>query len=144
MRARFDRGQRTERELWIKGHDLHSTRRFLQEGAEDVGLHGRSREQAVQAASEAIANAIEHGSNCLEGDVHVRIAREGGLAVFYVSDCGTFRDEAALAMEMPDPMAERGRGLPLIAAVMDEVDVVRESGRTTIRMGKRRRALSVV
>ena len=127
-----------ERELWITpGDRAASARRFLDEVARDFGLVGRGREDALMAAHEAIANALEWGSPCQKGSAHLRVAREGEIVAFYVRDCGTFHDERALRMEMPPLLAERGRGLALIAALMDQVEILREPRKTTVRMTKR-------
>jgi PAS domain S-box-containing protein len=96
------------------------------------------RDALLLACSEAVANAIEHAYAADGvGMVHVGAAVYGdpatdlaGSAVeVTVHDRGRWRE--------PDPHSDRGRGLPLIRTVVDDVTIVRDGG-TTITM---RRAL---
>jgi anti-sigma regulatory factor (Ser/Thr protein kinase) len=86
------------------------------------------------AVSEVVANAIQHGSSGPEDPIRisVRAAAEGGL-VFEVLDTGVFvgADEAA------GEMSERGRGLELVALMMDEVELTPGEDGTLLRFTKR-------
>jgi serine/threonine-protein kinase RsbW len=81
------------------------------------------------ATTEAVANAVEHGKPWPDDSILVTTelcAR--GLRV-EVSDCGTFESPVE-----PAPLeAESGRGLPMIAAVVDLLEVRNGNGRTLLR-----------
>jgi serine/threonine-protein kinase RsbW len=90
------------------------------------------------AVQEACVNAVRHGHG---GDV--RIPVELSLETFpdhlvlLVADRGPgFRLPGP--ERLSDPSRENGRGLAIIRAVMDEVEVERQDGRTVLRLVKRR------
>jgi anti-sigma regulatory factor (Ser/Thr protein kinase) len=126
----------TARELRLAARpsQLKRARDFAGAAAGEFGLDDRGRYQFVSAASEAVANAIEHGAPCSDGKIGMRVAERGDLLTFAVCDCGTFTASFAEPEELP----ERGRGLALIAMLVDEVDL-RPSGETTVlQLSKRR------
>ena len=82
----------------------------------------------VLAVSEAVANAIEHGyMSDGEGIVSVdaRLTESDELEIT-VRDEGTWRERRR--------GEERGRGLPIIEAIVDEVSIDRSNGATVVRM----------
>jgi serine/threonine-protein kinase RsbW len=113
---------------------LKSVRDDLRTWLVAAGVPALDQEALVLACSEAVANSIEHayGSDGV-GVVHVGAAvtdePAGRSLELTVHDRGMWRE--------PDPLTDRGRGLPLIRTVVDDVTIVRDSG-TTITM---RRAL---
>jgi serine/threonine-protein kinase RsbW len=96
---------------------------------EDEVLHS-----AVLAVSEAAANAVEHAYGC-DGTgtirVFARFEPEGQLEV-RVRDHGSWRPGLADSV--------RGRGLPTMRAVMDEVLVEHDAEGTMVRMRRQVRA----
>jgi anti-sigma regulatory factor (Ser/Thr protein kinase) len=113
------------------------TARDVAEGAASAwGLDEDGCYEFKLAASEAVANAIEHGLPCSDGCIGLRVFQEEPecLAV-WVSDCGRFIPRPVEGDDLP----ERGRGLAVISWLMDEVDLVPGTGGTHIRMRKRRR-----
>jgi anti-sigma regulatory factor (Ser/Thr protein kinase) len=85
------------------------------------------------ALSEAITNAIQHGSSSPTDIVRVAVAEEAGALVFEVADSGQF-----MPCVMPCPeMAEGGRGLQFMRLMMDEVDVRPGREGTLLRLTKR-------
>jgi len=82
------------------------------------------------AVGEAVANSIEHayrrGAGGL-GAVRVSIERHQGDVVVLVEDDGEWRLDA-------DPCFTRGRGLPLMRALVDLVDIVSDGRSTTVRL----------
>ena len=110
--------------------------RETREWANQVALgHGLSEDDCFQvklAMSEAVTNAIVHGSS-QETDV-VRIVACMGEEelVFEVSDPG--RVDAGDPVER---IAEGGRGLELVSMIMDEVQLVRREGGGSLRFSKR-------
>lgn len=103
---------------------LHDVREWAADAAGDFGMGEHDRFEVKLAMSEAVTNAIIHGSH-REGDL-VRIAArgDGDLLVFEVVDQGR-GDPAGDPIER---LAEGGRGLGLVGMVMDEVELVRGGG----------------
>jgi anti-sigma regulatory factor (Ser/Thr protein kinase) len=103
-------------------------------GALSAWLLGRGvREQVandvVLAASEAVANAAEHGAGW-DRDAAVRLQvrlvldRGAGEVVVVVRDSGRWRP--------PVSSLERGRGLSIMRGLVDDVSVDSEAGGTTV------------
>ena len=119
-RALPDRWRRT-RELRLRSDpsELQAARRLAEQAADDFGLDEDARFRLTLAANEAVANAIEHGSPSADGSVLLRVCADEEGVRFEVRDWGTF------AMRFPDPesLSQRGRGLPMMAALADEVDM---------------------
>ncbi len=124
---------RTERELELLADfaSLASARRFVEEMAAAAGLPSGERYALAMACSEAVANAIEHGS--APGDrVVVRAAVEGDSLAVYVHDQGKFMPRVSRRGEFP----ERGRGLEFMSEMMDEVQIDPARDGTRVRLGK--------
>jgi serine/threonine-protein kinase RsbW len=113
---------------------LPEVRAFAEESATEYGFPGDIAYQIKSAASEAVANAIEHGSSGPGDEVTLEAAEEEGAFVLYVRDSGTFRPRVARGGDLP----ERGRGLQFLGQMMDEVDVRPGRHGTEVRMLKRR------
>ena len=79
----------------------------------------------VLAVNEAVANAIEHGGRG-SVDVLVDATMDEGALTIEIRDQGRWQNRPS----EPD----RGRGLLLMQALMDEVDVERSSSGTLVRM----------
>lgn len=112
---------------------LPEVRAFAEEAARDYGFDSDVVYQVKAAASEATANAIEHGSGGPEDEVLVEAVEEAGALVLYVRDSGSFRPRVSSRGDLP----ERGRGLQFLGQMMDEVDVRPGRGGTEVRMLKR-------
>ena len=106
-----------------------TARSIVHDAATDAGLDGNRAWDLMLATSEAIANAVLHGKAW--PDQSIQLMTEPcprGLRV-EVSDCGTFERPIA-----PAPVdAESGRGMPIIAAVVDHLEMERTNGRTLVR-----------
>lgn len=101
--------------------------------AAEVRLDGGSTWDLMLATTEAVANAVEHGRPCDPRGIRLFVEpRENGVAV-EVGDCGSF---ACFSRTRKNPH-EGGRGIPLIRAVMDHLEVVPEDGMTRVRFAKR-------
>jgi anti-sigma regulatory factor (Ser/Thr protein kinase) len=112
---------------------LPEVRSFADTCALAFGFGAELRYQIKMAASEAVANAVEHGSSGPADEVRVRAVDEGGMLAFYVSDNGSFVPRIAPRGALP----ERGRGLAFLGQLMDEVDIKPGPRGTTLRFAKR-------
>jgi serine/threonine-protein kinase RsbW len=125
-----------ERELEIPAdlERLRDAREWAEETARDFGMDEEDCFQIKLATSEAVTNAIIHGSGS-DGDA-VRLAArvDGDMLVFEVVDRGS-QEPAGDPVER---LAEGGRGLELVSMVMDEVELVRRGDGGLLRFGKRR------
>ena len=127
-----------ERELRIPADlsKLRDARDWAATAAEDFGLEEEERFQVRLATSEAVTNAIVHGSAASGGAVELEAREERGALVFEVRDAG-----GAIPPGAPvERLAEGGRGLELVALVMDEVQLERRSDGSVLRYIKRRAA----
>jgi anti-sigma regulatory factor (Ser/Thr protein kinase) len=89
-------------------------------------------DEILLAVTEAVTNAIEHGSGC-DGSkfVELRAWRHDKSMTITVSDSGRWISPAARA---PGAHTHRGRGLMLIDAFADNVDIFRAADGTRITM----------
>jgi anti-sigma regulatory factor (Ser/Thr protein kinase) len=99
-----------------RGSSLGAVRGFVQRCAEDLRLPMADEQDVVLAASEAAANAIEHG---VGPAVMVSCRPEGAWLAIEVESQGTF--EAPPERDALD--LTRGRGLHIILALVDEVTI---------------------
>lgn len=127
-----------ERELRIPADlsMLHDARDWAAAAAADFGLEEEQRFQVRLATSEAVTNAIVHGSAGTEGAVELGAREERGALVFEVRDEG-----ANPAVGVPtERLDEGGRGLELVALVMDEMQLERRGEGSVLRYSKYRAA----
>jgi anti-sigma regulatory factor (Ser/Thr protein kinase) len=120
-------------ELWLRADpvELQAARRFAQSAADDFGLDADARFRFTLAVNEAVANAIEHGRPSPDGRVQLRIWAPGQALAFEVRDWGTF----SVSWPAPaDPLSDRGRGLALMASLVDEVDLKPSDESTVVRL----------
>lgn len=82
------------------------------------------------ALSEACTNVIDHAA--AEDDYEVRLELDEGRCAISVTNTGSGFDAAALAGVPPDQSSARGRGVAIMHAVMDAVDLTSEPTRGTI------------
>jgi anti-sigma regulatory factor (Ser/Thr protein kinase) len=86
------------------------------------------------AVSELVTNAIEHGDH---HDVSVELNLEGSLLSMSVTSRGNVGDLApTAAWELAGAESVTGRGLGIVRAVVDQIDVTRDSDRVTITVGR--------
>lgn len=125
----------SRRELTVPAElsQLPDVRAFAEEAAREYGFGIDGVYEVKSAASEAAANAIEHGSEGPGDQIVLEAIDEAGAFVLYVRDTGSFRPRVSRG-ELP----ERGRGLQFLGQMMDEVDVRPGRRGTEVRMLKRR------
>lgn len=121
-------------ELSLVAHpsELWKARAFADEAGAAFGLDEYERYAVAFAVNEAASNAVEHGGSSPEGTIRLSADEEPDALVFYVEDFGWFTPASAA----PDAPSDRGRGLALIAALVDEVDLRAGNGSTIVRLCK--------
>jgi anti-sigma regulatory factor (Ser/Thr protein kinase) len=112
---------------------LKEARDFAARAAEEFGFSSEVCYQVKLALSEAITNAIQHGSSSPDDAIRIVITAESGTLVFEVLDTGRFVPRVARRGDMP----ESGRGLEFMRLMMDEVDVRPGADGTHLRLAKR-------
>lgn len=110
--------------------------------ARELGMSQQSIDEMVHAVIEACINAREH-SGCADNRIYLRFVGsahgDGSRIDIWVTDHGQGfdPDEARSRRPAPGEAHKRGRGLQLIEAHMDEVDIsTTRNGGTTIHMVK--------
>jgi anti-sigma regulatory factor (Ser/Thr protein kinase) len=129
-----------KRESWLEAlpESAPIARAIVREAAVEHGLDSEATWDLMLATSEAITNAILHGTACeydsgAKGILLRVLPCDDGLCV-EVCDCGEFNS----TLPPPAPDATTGRGIPIIAAVVDQLELVPDASRTRVRFGKRR------
>jgi anti-sigma regulatory factor (Ser/Thr protein kinase) len=95
------------------------------------GVRDGDLEAMLFAVGEALANAIEHGAPETDIDVDVAIEREKIAARIADHGSGFARVPEGLA-PLPDGLAERGRGIPIMQRCADRVEVESTPGKGTV------------
>jgi anti-sigma regulatory factor (Ser/Thr protein kinase) len=130
-----------KRESWLPAvpESAPLARAIVREVASEEGLDGESSWDLMLATTEAISNAILHGAECDNGGKGILLRVLPGRDCIYVEvcDCGEFESH------LPRPAADatHGRGIPIIAAVVDHFELIPDPCRTRVRFGKRREAV---
>jgi serine/threonine-protein kinase RsbW len=110
--------------------ELGQVRSFVEEVANETTLDGERVFDLKVAVSEACANAVEH-SGCEAMILEIRAQLRPTRLTFVVTDTGLFRPP----VPPRESVANRGLGLPLMVALMDEVSFARTpGGGTTVRL----------
>lgn len=124
----------TLREAWLPADAASgaAARSLVSEAAADAGLDGGRTWDLMLATSEAFANAVQHGKPWPNECILLRAERcREGVRV-EVTDCGSFDSQLAPAA-LEDTS---GRGIQIIAAIVDRLEVQNGNGRTLVRFEK--------
>jgi serine/threonine-protein kinase RsbW len=113
---------------------LKEARDFAARAAADFGLSANACYDVKVAMSEAVTNAIQHGSSSPKDPIRIAVMAEGPSLVFEVLDTGRFIPRVMRRGEL----SESGRGLEFMRVLMDEVDLRPGAGGTLMRFIKRR------
>jgi anti-sigma regulatory factor (Ser/Thr protein kinase) len=118
--------------------ELRAARLFAEKAATDFGLDPDARFRFTLAANEAVANAIQYGSPTPDAAVLLRSRAEGETLLLEVRDWGIFSVDWPALEVLP----ESGRGLQLMTALVDRVDLEPTNEGTVLRLLIRARAPS--
>jgi PAS domain S-box-containing protein len=106
---------------------LWQIRRDVRSWLLEAAVSEEVREEVVLACNEACANAVEHAYvNVSSTPITVSLSRSDSSILVEVTDGGAWLEEGA--------GADGGRGLDIMRAVMDEVDVTSSPEGTLVRM----------
>ena len=115
-------------ELPAEPEALSSVRQVLERWLTDAGT-GRSDAHAIKVAcGEACANAIEHAYRPGDAAFRIEATRVDTDVMITVRDFGGWREPRG---------TDRGRGLPLMEALMDSVEVDRSAEGTVVQLRRR-------
>ncbi|HWT95788.1 MAG TPA: SpoIIE family protein phosphatase [Solirubrobacteraceae bacterium] len=124
VRASLTLGDRLEMELIGEPPALTAFRQALRRWLSEAGADDSEVQDVVMAVNEAAQNAIEHAYGLTAEPFTVTFARDGGEVSITVRDRGGWRETVS---------DDRGRGLPLMRALMDSVEIEqRPSGSTVV------------
>jgi anti-sigma regulatory factor (Ser/Thr protein kinase) len=112
---------------------LKEARDFAERAAEDFGFDSGGCYQLKLAMSEAVTNAIQHGSASEQDPIDLRAEAEGDALAFYVKDTGALIDRPPVNASF----AENGRGLEFMRRLMDDVELRLGEDGTLLRFAKR-------
>ena len=111
-------------------------RRMVTEALATVDVDPAALEDIRLAVSEACANVVLHGPS--EGIYEVGLHLRGDRCELVIRDGGAHLDAGELPDALPSASTPSGRGLAIMRAVMDEVDVTVDPDRgTAVRLVKR-------
>jgi serine/threonine-protein kinase RsbW len=112
---------------------LSAARQYSEEEAAAFGISAEGSFEVAFAVNEAVTNAIRHGAPDDRGCISLSVSLDADCLTVAVHDHGTFRPPPESSMS-----SEHGRGLALMAALMDDVRVQAQPGSTTIYLTKSR------
>jgi serine/threonine-protein kinase RsbW len=111
MRLTMDVSMRREAAAANRGRYLLDGLLWLSDVAEECRI------ELGVLITEACANAAVHADR--DGPIEVSVSIDEGTCVLEVGNRGSGMSDDRFAASMPGPLAESGRGLPLIAALAD-------------------------
>ena len=124
VHAELSLGERLELELVGEPAALTSFRQALRRWLSEVGAAEQEIHDITMACNEACQNAIEHAYGLSAEPFDIELSRADGSVVIAVRDRGGWRESVS---------EDRGRGLPLMRALMDDVAVEqRPTGSTVV------------
>ncbi len=125
------------RQAWLPAapEGAPQARALIRAVASELALDGDLTYELCLATTEAFANAVQHGVPCEQGGILVSIERRDGGIRIEVCDCGACFPRNAAISTKPD--GEGGRGIPIIASIMDSLEVLPGPGVTRVRFEKR-------
>jgi anti-sigma regulatory factor (Ser/Thr protein kinase) len=136
MKDRQDGDHAVHLEFNARPEYLAEVRRTVEQLGAGAGLSSTQLEAFLTAVDEAVANAVRHGSpHGTQSRIHVRCQPLPSGLLVEVRD----RGKGFVVPEkplMPDPEAPGGRGLPLMCALADSIEITSGRKGTTVTLKK--------
>ncbi|MBV8601091.1 MAG: serine/threonine-protein phosphatase [Candidatus Eremiobacteraeota bacterium] len=104
-------------------------RRALESFVRDLDVDDDRRFRFISAVGEAVANAIEHAYGAEAGTLKIAATADGAFLRCRVEDSGRWRARRS--------SAERGRGIPMMRALVDAVEIRTGKASTQVEMRMR-------
>ena len=120
--------QRMDIEMPSEPAAMVGLRRRLRRWLELRGLAEEERDDAILAVSEACNNAIEHAYRLEPGMIHLVLEHQEGTLAIRIEDRGGWHPTA--------PSFERGRGIPLMRALMDMTTIEHNENGTSVTLSR--------
>ena len=124
-------GEQVEFELIGEPAALSSFRQALRRWLSEMGADDEEIQDVTMATNEACQNAIEHAYGLSTEPFDVELSRDGDGVRIAVRDRGGWRESTS---------EDRGRGLPLMRALMDSVDIEQRPTGSTVVLRRTLRA----
>jgi serine/threonine-protein kinase RsbW len=123
-------------ESWLPSAPASATeaRALVRDAASELRLDDPTTWELMLATTEAIANAVEHGEPCDRRGIFLRMEVIDGSFEVEVCDCGGCYPADSRSSK---PDEQGGRGISIIAAIMDRLEIVPSTGLTRVRFEKR-------
>jgi serine/threonine-protein kinase RsbW len=123
-------------ESWLPWAPASATeaRALVRDLVDELALDGSTTWELMLATTEAVANAIEHGEPCDPRGLFLRVETADDAIGVEVCDCGgCFPSNRGSAK----PAHEGGRGIEIIAAITDSLEIEPSPDLTRVRFEKR-------
>jgi len=124
-----------KKESWLPAAPASApeARAIVRAAASELRLDRSTTWDLMLATTEAVANAVEHGKPCDPRGIYLGLEERDGTIGIEVRDCGGFPAEPRTGK----PDQQGGRGIPIIAAIMDKLEVAPSRNITRVRFEKR-------
>lgn len=117
-----------------QGSKLVQVRQFIEKVAQELGFNQSEVFDIKVAVGEACANAIEHGSPLGRANkVTIEATFNNNCLVVEVKDEGVFKPRFPA---FDSQLNYRGRGIPFMLALMDEVEIKESPSGSTVKLMK--------
>jgi serine/threonine-protein kinase RsbW len=123
------------RETWLPAapEGVPRARAIVRELACELSLDSETTWDLMLATTEAFANAVEHGQPCDPRGILLRAEFRDGRMGVEVADCGGCFPADRSSQKR---RGEGGRGMSIIEAITDQVEVHPDRGATRVRFAK--------
>ena len=123
------------RQAWLPAtpEGVPRARAIARGAAAELGLDDATTWELTLAVTEAVANAVEHGAPRDPRGIELRVKLDGARLWVEVVDCGGCFPDVPRTSK---PHGHGGRGLPIITALVDHLEVVPDHGTTRVRFEK--------